>query len=102
MVEGVEEIRPGIETGSDTTNGLLTLARMWFTLVTGEIAPKDLAAEWAIARLAGDDRAVVDRARAIYLGEAAHDWRGQESRTRVTGARLSGQVLRASEDAGVR
>ena len=58
MLEGVEDIRPGIETGSDTTNGLLTLARIWFTLATGEFAPKDMAADWAIARLGGDDRAI--------------------------------------------
>ena len=35
----------------DTRNVLLTLARVWFTLRTGAIAAKDVAANWAIARL---------------------------------------------------
>lgn len=100
MLQGVDEVRPGIETGSDTTNGLLTLARIWFTLATGEMAPKDMAADWAIARLAGDDRAILERARGMYLGEIPHGWRGLEAKSRVTGERLAGQVLRAAQAAG--
>ncbi|HLX35832.1 MAG TPA: aminoglycoside adenylyltransferase family protein [Candidatus Limnocylindrales bacterium] len=83
----------------DTANVLLTLVRMWFTLETGEIAPKDLAAEWGMARLAPEDRAVLDRARAAYLGEDA-DWRSLDmSRIRRVAGRLAGQVRRAGEDA---
>jgi Domain of unknown function (DUF4111) len=101
MLEGVEEVRPGIETGSDTTNGLLTLARIWFTLSTGEMAPKDMAADWAIPRLTGDDRAILERARGMYLGEIPHGWRGLEAKSRVTGERLAGQVLRTAQEAGI-
>ena len=96
---GVDEVQPGIEEGTDTTNGLLTLARMWLLLATGEMTSKDLAAEWALPKLAGDDRAVLDRARGIYLGEVAHDWRGLESKARTCAARLTAQVRRAAEDA---
>ena len=35
----------------DVRNVLLTLARVWFTLETGAIASKDVAADWAIDRL---------------------------------------------------
>jgi Aminoglycoside adenylyltransferase, C-terminal domain len=101
MLEGVEEVRPGIETGTDTTNGLLTLARIWFTLATGEMAPKDMAADWAIARLAGDDRTILERARGMYLGEVPHGWRGLEAKARVTGERLAGQALRTAQQAGI-
>lgn len=101
MLDGVEELRPGIETGSDTTNGLLTLARIWFTLTTGEFAPKDMAADWAIARLGGDDRTILERARGMYLGEIPHGWRGLEAKSRVTGERLAGQVLRTAQEAGI-
>ena len=34
----------------DERNVLLTLARMWCTLETGKIVPKDVAAEWAAKR----------------------------------------------------
>ena len=36
---------------TDTRNVILTLARIWATLTTGDILPKDTAAEWAMARL---------------------------------------------------
>ncbi len=59
---------------SDTTNVLLTLARGWHTLATGDFASKDAAAEWAIARLPRDDRPALVRARDVYLGRPADEW----------------------------
>src|SRR5699024_10262217 len=35
----------------DERNVLLTLSRMWFTLVTEEITTKDVAAKWVILKL---------------------------------------------------
>ncbi len=58
----------------DEANVLLTFARTWFTLATGSIAPKDVAADWAIERLPEAVRAALVQARSIYLGEAADDW----------------------------
>lgn len=58
----------------DTRNVLLTLARMWFTLATGAIASKDAAAQWASERMPKPLRPVLQRARAIYLGEHAEQW----------------------------
>jgi streptomycin 3"-adenylyltransferase len=67
------------EVASDTRNVLLTLARIWFTLETGTIAPKDEAATWAIARLTHPQRLVLERARAIYLGQAPETFAGLET-----------------------
>ena len=50
----VPELLPGIETSArtgDVRNSLLTLARIWYTLATGGIESKDVAAAWAIERL---------------------------------------------------
>jgi predicted nucleotidyltransferase len=59
---------------SDTTNVVLTLARIWVTVATGEIRSKDDAADWALERLDHEHRAVLARARAIYIGEAEDRW----------------------------
>jgi streptomycin 3"-adenylyltransferase len=59
---------------SDTTNVVLTLARIWTTAATGEIRPKDAAADWALELLDEEQRAVLARARAVYLGEAEDRW----------------------------
>jgi len=59
---------------SDTRNVILTLARVWATLATGEILPKDAAAEWVMARLPAGHEPVLARARAIYLGDAPEQW----------------------------
>lgn len=53
---------------------LLTLTRIWTTLGTGEIRSKDAAADWVLPRLTAEHRAVLERARAIYLGQAPDTW----------------------------
>jgi streptomycin 3"-adenylyltransferase len=67
---------PGLlgDLDSDTTNVLLTFARIWTTLATGEIRSKDAAADWALSRLPEEHRAVLALARAVYLGDAEDDW----------------------------
>jgi streptomycin 3"-adenylyltransferase len=52
----------------DERNVVLALARIWFSAVTGEIAPKDVAAAWALERLPDEYRPVLAMARAAYLG----------------------------------
>jgi hypothetical protein len=52
----------------DTRNVLLTLARVWVTLDTGEIRSKDAAADWAIERLPAARGEVLALARDGYLG----------------------------------
>ncbi|MGY0007649.1 aminoglycoside adenylyltransferase family protein [Micromonospora sp. I033] len=51
----------------DTRNVLLTLARIWTTLATGQIRSKDAAADWALTRLPPAHRPVLDHARELYL-----------------------------------
>lgn len=60
---------PGLldDLDGDTRNVVLTLARVWTTLATGEIRPKDEAADWALARLPPERRPVLEHARDLYL-----------------------------------
>jgi aminoglycoside 9-adenylyltransferase len=64
----------------DERNVLLTLARMWLTAATGQIAPKDTAAAWAIERLPEPLRSTLDLARTGYRGEVKDSWadKGEE------------------------
>jgi streptomycin 3"-adenylyltransferase len=82
MVQSIPVLMPGIEEGDDRRNGLLTLARIWTTLATGEIRSKDEAADWALARLPERHRPVLAHARAAYLGEEPENWRALASRVR--------------------
>lgn len=52
----------------DERNVVLTLARIWYSAATGTIAPKDVAAEWAMERLPVDLQPFVLEARRAYLG----------------------------------
>ena len=51
----------------DTRNVILTLARIWTTLATGEIRAKDAAADWCLGRLPARHRPVLEHARRLYL-----------------------------------
>ncbi|MFD4861712.1 aminoglycoside adenylyltransferase family protein [Streptomyces atratus] len=63
-VAGIPELLTELD--EDTRNVLLTLARIWATLATGEIKPKDAAADWALARLSPEHRTVLEHARNLY------------------------------------
>lgn len=52
---------------ADTRNVLLTLARIWATVATGQVMSKDSAAGWALRRLPAEHRPVLEHARALYL-----------------------------------
>lgn len=51
----------------DTRNVVLTLARIWTTLATGEIKSKDAAADWVLAQLPPEHRPVLEHAKQLYL-----------------------------------
>ncbi len=53
----------------DECNVVLALTRIWYSAATGRIAPKDVAATWALERLPETYRPVVAAARAAYLGD---------------------------------
>lgn len=64
-VAGIPDLLADLD--GDTRNVVLTLARIWTTLATGEIRSKDAAAGWALARLPPQHRPVLDHARRLYL-----------------------------------
>ncbi len=72
VVEGIDGLLADL--AADTRNVVLTFARIWLTVATGEIGSKDAAADWALARLPQEHRAVLARARAIYLGDEDEHW----------------------------
>jgi len=63
----------------DERNVLLTLARMWFTMSTGEICSKDIAAEWATPKLPQNLAALLEIAGKAYLGECDDCWSDLET-----------------------
>ncbi|MFD7878580.1 aminoglycoside adenylyltransferase family protein [Streptomyces sp. NPDC059766] len=64
-VAGIPDLLENLD--GDTRNVLLTFARIWTTLSTGEIRPKDAAADWALAHLPPEHRPVLEHARQLYL-----------------------------------
>lgn len=51
----------------DTRNVVLTFARIWATLASGEIMSKDAAAGWALPQLPPEHQPVLEHARQLYL-----------------------------------
>ncbi|HYA08954.1 MAG TPA: aminoglycoside adenylyltransferase domain-containing protein, partial [Gaiellaceae bacterium] len=88
MLENVEHCETELE--GDERNILLTLARMWMTLATGEIGRKDAAAAWALERV---DLPALARARDLYLAGERGDWEPAEAQ--ATARVLSEEIRRA-------
>jgi predicted nucleotidyltransferase len=76
----------------DEANVVLTFARIWTTLATGVIRSKDAAADWALPRLPGGHQAVIEHARAIYLGNDAEDWTDLRARVRPCVDHVLGEI----------
>ncbi|MBV2363188.1 aminoglycoside adenylyltransferase family protein [Streptomonospora nanhaiensis] len=85
---------PGLlaELEEDTRNAVLTLARVWTTLATGEIRSKDAAAAWALERLPAEHRPVLARARAVYRGEHPEDWSDLRPALRAHAEHVAGVI----------
>ncbi|MFD1325042.1 aminoglycoside adenylyltransferase family protein [Micromonospora sonneratiae] len=64
-VAGVPELLADLD--SDTRNVVLTFARIWTTLATGEVRSKDAAADWAHDHLSPEHRPVLEHAKQLYL-----------------------------------
>jgi predicted nucleotidyltransferase len=98
IVAGVPSLLADLD--SDTRNVLLTLARVWFTLATGRVGSKDVAADWALARLAADvpgaTRATpLRRARRMYLDgqeDEVDTWANLGASVNVLADRLVAQI----------
>jgi streptomycin 3"-adenylyltransferase len=92
-----DELEPLLaDLATDTRNIILTLARIWATLGTGQILTKDGAADWALARLPEEHRPVVARARAIYLDRAAEGWDDLQDRLQPSVDALIERIRAAS------
>jgi hypothetical protein len=52
----------------DERNIILTLARIWYSAATGNIVPKDVAADWLLERLPIEYQQILYEARQAYLG----------------------------------
>ncbi|WFZ27798.1 aminoglycoside adenylyltransferase family protein [Citrobacter portucalensis] len=65
--------KPGDLEG-DERNIILTLARIWYSVVTGNIVAKDEAASWLIPQLPDEYADTLQAARAEYLGLTKKNW----------------------------
>jgi predicted nucleotidyltransferase len=90
MLQGIDPLLADLD--DDTRNVVLTLARIWTTLGTGEFRSKDAAADRALERLPEEHRAVLARARAIYLGEELERWDDLSSRVRPHADHVVGEI----------
>ena len=90
-----------VDLDSDTRNVILTLARIWSTVATDVIRSKDEAATWALARLPDEHRAVLARARAIYLGDEEERWEDLEPRIRPHTDYVVAEIERLAADCHV-
>lgn len=79
--KAIKDCLPGLiqSLKGDERNVILTLARMWLTAATGEFAPKDVAAGWAIPQMHREQAALLDLARKAYRGEVVDKWEGLDS-----------------------
>ncbi len=84
----------------DTRNVLLTLARMWSTIVTGTIRSKDEATDWALERLPDQHLPVVRLARDAYRGEAEDDWTRRLPEARAAARVMADEINRAAAGRG--
>jgi predicted nucleotidyltransferase len=92
MVDGIDPLLEELD--ADTRNVVLTLARIWSTVATGEIRSKDAAAEWALPRLPEEHRAVLSRARTIYLGGQEEQWHDLAGRVRAHADHVAPEISR--------
>ncbi|HEX6249081.1 MAG TPA: aminoglycoside adenylyltransferase family protein [Nocardioidaceae bacterium] len=76
LCRAVVDSLPGLlaDLEGDERNVVLTLARMWVTAGSGEVVPKDVAAQRMLDAVPRELRGVLDLARAAYLGERVDDW----------------------------
>lgn len=76
LAEALPQVRQGFS--GDERNVILTLARMWVTLSSGDIVPKDEAATRLLEHIDPTHRSTLDLARRAYLGEIDDNWSTRE------------------------
>lgn len=90
IVDALPELLSDLD--NDTRNVVLTLARMWSTLATGELRSKDAAADWAIARLPQAHRPLLERARDNYRHGGWGNWADDAAAARALADRMAAEV----------
>lgn len=93
MIDELDSLLADLDT--DTRNVILTLARIWTTVATGEIRSKDAAADWVLARLPPVHRPVLARSRAIYVGDEDERWNDLQARIRPFVDHVMAEIRRA-------
>jgi predicted nucleotidyltransferase len=88
--ETVDEFLPW-----DTRNVVLTLPRIWSAVATEAVYSKEDAAGWALPRLPEEHRAVLERARAAYRGEAEDSWDDLRPQVRAYADHVVSEIKRA-------
>lgn len=99
----IAEMLPRVIHGlpGDERNVILTLARMWVTLSSGEIVSKDEAASRMLPNVAPTQRPTLDAARRAYLGEIDDDWRVHQDAARVFAEYADHEIRKLISAAGV-
>jgi predicted nucleotidyltransferase len=93
MLDGLPSLLSDL--ADDTRNVLLTLARIWTTIATGEIRSKDEAAEWVLSRLPDALRPTLARARDLYrTGGYGEPW--DDGAARLLAERLVNEITSAA------
>jgi len=92
MADGIDPLLEELDT--DARNVVLTLARIWSTVVTREIRSKDAAADCALPELPEKHRAVLSRARTIYLGDQEEQWHDLAGSVRPHAEYVAGEIRR--------
>jgi predicted nucleotidyltransferase len=90
LVAGIWGLLEDVET--DTTNVVLTLARIWNGVVSATVQSKDSAAEWALPRLDPEHRAVLAHARDRYLGVTDEGWNELRDQIRPFADKVIGEI----------
>ena len=94
MVGHLDELVAGLE--GDEANVILTLARVWTTVVTGEIHSEDAAADSVVEWFPEEQTSGLVRARGIYLGREDQGWDGLEPQVQSHVDDATGALRRAA------
>ena len=84
----------------DTRNVVLTLPRIWCALESDAVFSKEEAADWALPRLPEEHRAVLELARAAYLGEVDDSWTNIHPQVRAYADHLLAEIERVRTEGG--
>lgn len=63
----------------DERNSILTLARMYYSLITRQITSKHRATTWLLTELPDEFHSLLNDAKLAYLGKHTDCWKGRES-----------------------